>query len=128
DCAVAAWVLYHVPDVDRALAELARVLRPGGRLVAVTNGHRHLAELYDLVGQRRPSYPFSAEVGGALLLRHFARVERRDAHGWINFPDCDAAQSFVDASATLFMRGRLPTHAGAVRVRRTPTIFVAEKT
>ena len=28
DCAVAAWLLYHVPDRDRAIAELARVLRP----------------------------------------------------------------------------------------------------
>ena len=34
DCAVAAWMLYHVPDVDRGLSELARVLRPGGHLVA----------------------------------------------------------------------------------------------
>jgi SAM-dependent methyltransferase len=127
DCAVAAWMLYHVPDVPRALSELARVLRPGGRLVAVTNSHRHLAELYDLVGQRRPSYPFSAEDGEACLLPHFARVERRDAHGWINFPDCDAVQSFVDASASLFMRGRLPLREGAVRVRRSPTIFIAEK-
>ena len=40
DCAVAAWMLYHVPDVDRAIGELARVLRRSGRLVAVTNGDR----------------------------------------------------------------------------------------
>ncbi len=36
DVAVAAWMLYHAPDLDRALAELARVLKPAGRLVAVT--------------------------------------------------------------------------------------------
>ena len=35
DCVVADWMLYHVPDLDRALAELARVLAAArGRLVA----------------------------------------------------------------------------------------------
>jgi ubiquinone/menaquinone biosynthesis C-methylase UbiE len=32
DCAAALWVLHHVPDLDRGLGELARVLGPGGRL------------------------------------------------------------------------------------------------
>src|SRR5918911_5555528 len=50
DCAVAAWMLYHIPDPDRALAELARVLERGGRLVAVTNAPDHLRELRALLG------------------------------------------------------------------------------
>ena len=37
DAVVAAWMLYHVPDLDRALGECARVLRPGGTFLAVTN-------------------------------------------------------------------------------------------
>jgi len=51
DAAVANFVLYHVRDIHRALAELARVLRPGGTLVAATNGVRQLAELWELVGR-----------------------------------------------------------------------------
>ena len=58
DVAVAAWMLYHVPDLDRGVAELARVLRSGGRLVAVTNSRFHLLELRELVG----SGPSTAEV------------------------------------------------------------------
>ncbi|HLY93599.1 MAG TPA: class I SAM-dependent methyltransferase, partial [Gaiellaceae bacterium] len=49
DVVVAAWMLYHVTDLDRGLAEIARVLRSGGRLVAVTNSKRHNQELKVLV-------------------------------------------------------------------------------
>lgn len=80
DTVVAAWMLYHVPEVDRALAEAARVLEPGGRLVAVTNSVRHLAELRDLVGLLIPGFErqFNSENGEEALSRHFPHVERHD--------------------------------------------------
>ena len=37
DAAIACLLLEHVADLDSALAELARVLRPGGRLLVVLN-------------------------------------------------------------------------------------------
>jgi SAM-dependent methyltransferase len=64
DCAVAAWMLYHVPDVDRALGELARILRPGGSLVAVTNYLDHLSELRALVPAVPGGRPRSAARTG----------------------------------------------------------------
>ena len=128
DCALAAWMLYHVPDVDRALGELARVLRPGGRLVAVTNGRDHWRELHELLGTPRIQTTFSAENGEELLARHFARVECRDASGWVEFPDRETAQRFVE-STILLAEGphELPPFEGPLRVRRAPVVFVADK-
>jgi SAM-dependent methyltransferase len=87
DTAVAAWMLYHVPDLDRGLAELARVLAPGGRLVAVTNSELHLRELRELIALPLWSMPFSRENGEALLRRHFRVVERLDADGTVTVRD-----------------------------------------
>ena len=41
-------MLYHVPEPARAVAEAARVLRPGGVLLVATNSRRHLAEMNEL--------------------------------------------------------------------------------
>jgi SAM-dependent methyltransferase len=126
DCVVAAWMLFHVSDLGRALAEIDRVLEPGGRLVAVTNSADHLSELFDLVGGRAWMSTFSTEDADRILPRHFARVERRDAHGWLIFPDTNAAQRYID-SLVLQQGSRVPPVDGPIRARRTPSIFVAEK-
>jgi SAM-dependent methyltransferase len=98
DVAVAAWMLYHVPDLDRGLSELARVLRPGGALVAVTNSVGHLRELRDLL-----AYPdgqeelFNRENGEELLRRHFSQVERRDADGVVTVRDRQKLVAYRDS-------------------------------
>ncbi len=80
DVVVAAWMLYHLPDIPRGLAEIARVLVPGGALVAVTNSLRHLSELRALLrypkGQEEA---FNRENGAELLSPRFRHVARRDA-------------------------------------------------
>jgi SAM-dependent methyltransferase len=127
DCAVAAWMLYHVPDVPLALSELARVLRPGGRLVAVTNHTDHLRELKELVGIERGAWTFSGDNGEELLREHFARVEVREARGDVTFPGREAVVAYVHASSVLFEGRSVPEFDGPLTVRRSPVIFVATK-
>lgn len=45
DAVIANHMLYHVPDRAKALAEIRRVLTPGGRLFATTVGEQHMKEM-----------------------------------------------------------------------------------
>jgi SAM-dependent methyltransferase len=129
DLVVAAWVLFHPADLDDALAEIARVLRPGGRLVAATNSERHLGELWALVDVERVSYSFSLENAEASLRRHFSKVEVDRAEGWVTFPDTATARDYVASSIILgHLAERVPELTEPLRARRLNGVFVAEKT
>ncbi len=129
DAAVAAWMLYHVPDVDRAIAELHRVVRPGGRLVAVTNSVENLIELWSLVGEGpKTDYAFGRENGEEILCRRFGHVERLDADGEVTFPDWESARAHVAASPTRgHLADRLPRFDGPLVARRRVSVFIAER-
>ena len=47
DAVIANHMLYHVPDRPKAVAEIKRVLKPGGRLIATTVGENHMKEMLD---------------------------------------------------------------------------------
>jgi len=97
DAVIANHMLYHVPDRRRALGEIRRVLRPGGRLFAATNGQGHLEEMDQLLERFDPAIrlgrpaptavpqppgsipaaPFDLEHAGAELAAQFTDVEMR---------------------------------------------------
>jgi hypothetical protein len=103
------------------------VLRPDGRLVAVTNSAWTMPELWGMVTDTPWPSPFSAENGEGALLRHFTVVERRDVHGTVTFPDWAAAHGYVAASPS---RGRLahrlPRFEGALHASRHVVVFVCQ--
>lgn len=130
DAVVAAWMLYHVPDLDRGLAECARVLRPGGTFVAVTNAAADFAALWELVGRDTSErlLTFRSENGEEALSRHFARIERRDLAGDVTFDDADAVRRYVGSS---IMGARYVDNIPELRepfvARKLVTVFVATK-
>lgn len=55
DAVIADHMLYHVPDRRKALGEIHRVLRRGGRFYASTVGRGHMRELAELVAGFDPA-------------------------------------------------------------------------
>lgn len=130
DVVVAAWMLYHVPDLERGLAEIVRVLRPGGSLVAVTNGADDFHELWDLVGRDLSlrMLTFRAENGEEHLRHHFARVERRDIVSAVTFPNTEAMRRYVGSSQLGRAHvGRIPQLDAPFVATKVVAVFVAEK-
>jgi SAM-dependent methyltransferase len=128
DTAIAAWMLYHVPDLDRALSELVRVLEPGGRLVAVTNSTRHLDELRALVGLRSSVLEglFNSENGEESLRRHFSSVERHDTELTAIVRDRETLVGYRDSLS--YPSDPVPDDVDLpFRVSGRSTIFVATK-
>jgi SAM-dependent methyltransferase len=79
DAVVANHMLYHIEDRPRALAEIRRVLKPGGKLFAATNSDSHLAKIRQLLDEfladdpaiKGGGIPFSLENGEAQLRPFF---------------------------------------------------------
>ena len=108
DAVVANHMLYHVPDLDRALAEIQRVLRPGGRLFAATNGAAHMRELGQLVARVAPdaaaaavglrfSRAFGLEDGAQQLTPWFATVVREDYPDALEVTDVEPLVAYLQS-------------------------------
>lgn len=110
DVILANHMLYHVPDIDRALAQYSRVLKPGGRLLAATNSNETMRELEELhqhvmmnldgrVTQRwRPHLSFSLEDGDTWLRRHFVHVRQRLLSSAFVFPSAQPVIDYIASS------------------------------
>jgi SAM-dependent methyltransferase len=128
DLVVAAWVLFHPADLELALSEIARVLQPGGHLIAATNSELHLAELWQLLGIERIGYSFGAENGERLLLKHFGSVLTHIVDGAVTFADTEVARSYVSSSILYgHLADDLRDLEEPLRARRRNAVFVATK-
>jgi len=119
DVVLARHMLYHVPDIDRALAECDRVLGPGGRFLAATNSANSMPEYNALRRRAAARFPsmvepemvtdrFSLENAPALIENYFDRVEVHLLRGTLRFP---TAQPFVDYFASSRAMTMRPGHS-----------------
>jgi SAM-dependent methyltransferase len=127
DAVVANHMLYHVDDRASALANIRRVLKPGGKLYATTNSDSHLSAMKDLIehflGDRSPLVgliPFGLESGEEQLRPFFDRVEIRRVSGELRITDPAAVVNYVmsiNESQELIVGERREELEGIVRDR-----------
>ena len=121
DYAVCWGVLMHIPDVERAVAELARVLRPGGLLV-VSEGNMSSVEAVGLRALKRLLGAEKAEVKRTPAGLEFwkkdeagALVTRQADIGWLVRSFARGRARLVRRVAGQFSEGYAMTSSAALR-------------
>ncbi|MBE5801009.1 MAG: class I SAM-dependent methyltransferase [Clostridiales bacterium] len=102
DVVIANMMLYHVPDLDKALSEVARVLKPDGRFFCATVGEQGVAFwLAKTLGhQDGNAYPFSLQNGKVSLSRYFGQVECRNREDGLRVTDVEDLTDYVLSMAS----------------------------
>jgi len=114
DVVMANHMIYHMPDIDEAIVEFRRVLKPDGVLMVGTNSKQTMPELQVLMRraillltrtggtQVQPPIPasdlFALENGTRQLARHFYAVVRHDLPTKLVFPDIDPVIDYLEST------------------------------
>jgi ubiquinone/menaquinone biosynthesis C-methylase UbiE len=146
DAVIANHMLYHVPDRSQALAEMRRILKPGGRFYAATNGKTHLQGLHDLVFRftrgsapigKNPFEAFALENGLDQIAQWFSGVAVRYYEDALVVTEAAPLVAYIlsslrwaaligdkTAELTRFVEQELAAH-GAIRITKDSGLFTA---
>ena len=108
DAVIANHMLYHVPDRAKAIAEIKRVLKPGGRLIATTVGEAHLKEMMEWVARvssgeyaSMVTASFTLENGLEQLKSFLPNVSRSRYEDDLRVTEIDPLITYIRSSISL---------------------------
>lgn len=146
DVVIAMHMLYHLPDQARAIAEMYRVLKPGGTLAVTTNGAANLAELYALttVLGSDPIDPSAVAFGydraDQLMRQQFGNVTRAIHPGGLrvtepevvylaltSYPPGDAADQETLDAFRLAIDAAFARQGGVLNVQKDTAILLSTR-
>ena len=119
DTTLCIHMLYHVPDVDKAIGELRRVTGPEGVVLVATNGGDHMSgfrRTFDEVVEAMTKQPsqiltsmrrFRMEEGEGMLAKHFGSVSRDDFQTELEVPEPQPVIDYME-SVRAFHEQKLP--------------------
>ena len=106
DMVIANSMLYHVPDLNKGLREVRRVLKDDGTFYCSTMGENNfierLAEWFQLGGEDfRPNHNFTLQNGREKLQVAFSDIEARTYPDSLHITDVDDLVSYLTSLASL---------------------------
>lgn len=132
DTVLAHFMLYHVPDLPKAMKELRRVLKPNGVFMAFTLGQGHMQQLNEAAHQAFPEEydnnilpvhtPFNLQNGEAHIATAFNNIVMIPYESDLHVKDADTVVEYI-ASA---IHGGT-SQEGAARLREAVNKEIAEK-
>ena len=113
DAVIANMMLYHVPDLQKGLAEVKRVLKKGGTFYCATYGEQgimaYISSLFDQYGITDSSnYSFTLQNGKSQLLTFFAEVRRYDYQDALAVTNLDDMADYIYSLAGMSKLQELP--------------------
>lgn len=147
DIVIANHMLFHLPDREKGLAEIRRVLKPNGWLYASTIGSNHLKEINELVTRFEPRFSawntlasdsFNLENGAAQLEQFFSNVsifqytdslKITEVRPLIEYIFSGRLQLTAERKGELvkFIEREFDDHGGAFSVTKDSGVFAAKK-
>ncbi len=108
DFAIANAMLYHVPDIDKAVNEVHRILKPGGKFYAATMGTKSMFTFFKgTLHEAVPSVSmaenirFTLENGKEYLNKYFSDVDIVYNKGRLEIDDANDIIDFALSTASI---------------------------
>jgi ubiquinone/menaquinone biosynthesis C-methylase UbiE len=128
DLVLANFMLYHVPDRPRALAEIRRVLRPGGAFAAMTVGAQHMAGIRDVVQRFAPEHPADAAAPSANFLLENSAAQLEPFFDTVQVERLPNALAITEAAPLVAYVRSMWNYADAIAGREAAfSAFVAQE-
>lgn len=141
DIVIANMMLYHVPDIDKAISEVRRVLKADGIFYSATYGENNFNDIiagwFGLIGKNYdPNHLFTLQNGGDILGKEFADIEVRRYEDSLHVTNIDDLADYLQSLKTLHGIGnmerdeilkmlRLHEEGGAINLQKEYGTFIA---
>ena len=105
DVVIGCHMLYHIPDIQKALTSVNRILKPGGRFITTTVSKKHIQELkeflsdFGLYSEMKMKFfsEFRNETGNEVLTPFFSEIKFYEYINEVNISSVDPLMNYIES-------------------------------